>query len=144
MTNLQNNKTKVLIAYCYNKPFGPYSLPVKFQNILCENYTRKLNLIFGPGIGEPIFSKNFFALKSMIKDSKKNSGIVMLSLYMLPAVKKKRLEIFNLALNSYTELHFVFENISLKNKKDISKIESIFFFKKFTKKSRSVFNNLKK
>jgi sporadic carbohydrate cluster protein (TIGR04323 family) len=80
---------KALIAYCYNKSFGPYSIPVKFQNIICRDYVQKLNLIFGPGQGEPIFSKNFFTLKSMIKEGKKNYGIVMLSLYMLPKKKKK-------------------------------------------------------
>ena len=45
---------KALIAYCYNKSFGPYSIPVKFQNVICRDYVQKLNLIFGPGQGEPI------------------------------------------------------------------------------------------
>ena len=45
---LQNKKIKALAGYCHNKPFGPYSLPVKFQNIINAKYAYKKNLIYGP------------------------------------------------------------------------------------------------
>ena len=48
--SLQNKKIKSLLGYCHNKSFGPYSLPVKFQNIICANYANKLKLIYGPGL----------------------------------------------------------------------------------------------
>lgn len=142
--SLQNKKIKSLLGYCHNKSFGPYSLPVKFQNIVCANYTNKLNLIFGPGLGEPIFSKNHLQLKSMIKTKDVTSGIVMLSFYMLPKTSKKRLVIFNLALKNNKELHFVIENISFKKKTDVKKIEQLFLLKNFTDKSNDIFNSLNK
>ena len=89
---MQNKKIKSLLGYCMNVPFGPYSLPVKFQNVICANYAKKKNLIYGPGSGEPIFSKNNLLLESMIKYKNKENGIVMLSFYMLPNKKKKKNE----------------------------------------------------
>ena len=140
--NLQNKKIKSLLGYCHNKSFGPYSLPVKFQNIICANYVNKLNLIYGPGLGEPIFSKNHLQLKSMIKSKDATSGVVMLSFYMLPENSKKRLEIFNLTLKNKKELHFVIENISFKRRSDIKEIEQLFLLKNFTDKSEDIFNCL--
>ena len=142
--SLQNKRVKSLLGYCHNKPFGPYSLPVKFQNIVCANYTNKLNLIYGPGLGEPIFSKNHLQLKSMIKNMDKSTGIVMLSFYMLPKTKNKRLEIFNLAITNNKELHFVIENIALKKKQDIYKIEQLLLLKNFTEESDKIFTSLRK
>tara|TARA_B100001564_G_C20342062_1_gene534992 strand:- start:140 stop:571 length:432 start_codon:yes stop_codon:yes gene_type:complete len=142
--SLQNKKVKSLLGYCHNKSFGPYSLPVKFQNIICANYANKLKLIYGPGLGEPIFSKNHLQLKSMIKTKDTSSGIVMLSFYMMPKSKMKRLELFNLAFKFKKEIHFVIENMFFKNRNDIKKIEQIFLLNKFTKNSDLIFNSLKK
>ena len=141
---LQNKKIKALLGYCHNKSFGPYSLPVKFQNIICANYTKHKGLIYGPGLGEPIFSKNHIQLRSMIKDGNKFNGIVMLSFYMLPKIKKKRKEIFDLAIRNHKEIHFVIENLVFQNLKDIKKIEDIFSYQKFTQNSEMIFEKLKK
>ena len=140
----QNKKIKALLGYCYNKSFGPYSIPVKFQNIICQNYANKLKLTYGPGSGEPIFSKNHYQLRSMLQDTNQSNGIVMLSFYMMPKSKEKRNNLFKLALNNKKELHFVIEDIKFKNKKDIKKIEDLFLFRKFTSDGEIIFNNLKK
>lgn len=140
----QNKKIKALLGYCHNKSFGPYSLPVKFQNIICANYAYKKNLIYGPGLGEPIFSKNHFQLRSMIEEKNSRDGIVMLSYYMLPKTKEKRYDIFKLAIKNKKEIHFVIENIVFKSKEDIKKIEDLFSYQKFTEKSELIFKKLKK
>ena len=140
----QSKKIKALLGYCHNKSFGPYSLPVKFQNIICANYAYKKNLIYGPGSGEPIFSKNHFQLRSMIEEKNSRDGIVMLSFYMLPKTKKKRYDVFEIAIKNKKEMHFVIENIIFKSKEDIKKIEDLFSYQKFTEKSELIFKRLKK
>ena len=140
----QNKKIKALVGYCHNKSFGPYSLPVKFQNIISANYAYKKNLIYGPGQGEPIFSKNHLQLKSMIRGPYNLNGIVMLSFYMLPKSKQKRYEIFKLAIKKKREIHFIIEDIILRDNKDIKRIEELFSYQKFTENSESIFKKLKK
>jgi sporadic carbohydrate cluster protein (TIGR04323 family) len=134
-------KINTLLGYAWNRSFGPYSLPVKHQNLLCKDYTTQKKLIYGPAQGEPIFCSNHIQLRTMILDLNKNEGIVMLSMYMLPKEEGKRLQIYNMILKKKTELHFVIENNFFKSKKDM-RIEEILKYLSITKQIEKIFEKL--
>ena len=60
----------------------------------------------------------------------------LLSIYSLPHNEKQREEIYKLLLKKRKQFHFVFEEKSLKTKKDINEVEELFMFNNsfFTKK----------
>lgn len=134
---------KVLQGYAWNKSFGPYSLPVKFQNQLCKLYSNQNSYIYAPAQGEPIIS-SVFQLKSMLNEIKKNEEIVMLSMYMLPKVKNERKKIYNIVLKKKTKLHFVIENKIFSGTGSETEFENYFNYLNFIKDSNFLFKLLKK
>ena len=88
-------KQNLLKSYVTNKRFGPYYLPVRFQNKLLRQYCEEKNKIFSLSTGEITFGDSYIQLRSLIKDIKKNEGIVFISAYVLPKDAQFRNEIIN-------------------------------------------------
>ena len=65
--NSKNNKDKILRGYVQNNKFGPYCLPVTFQNKLLKQYCDEKDKIFALPQGEIVFSKNYIQLRSLIE-----------------------------------------------------------------------------
>jgi sporadic carbohydrate cluster protein (TIGR04323 family) len=93
---LLHNKI-LLKTYVTNKKFGPYYLPVRFQNKLLKQYCDENNLAFSLPAGEIIFGDSFVQLRSLIKNTEKNEGLLFISAHVFPKETKLRNEIiFNL------------------------------------------------
>jgi len=125
-------KKNLLKPYVTNKRFGPYYLPVRFQNKLLKEYCEEKNKIFSLPTGEITFGDSYIQLRSLIKDIKKNEGLLFISAYMLPKDTKFRNEIINYISKKKIECHFIFENLILKSINDYKKINNFFKLKKFT------------
>lgn len=125
-------KTNLLKPYVTNKRFGPYYLPVRFQNKLLRQYCEEKNKIFSLPTGEITFGDSYIQLRSLIKDIKKNEGLLFISTYILPNDNKFRNEIINNISKKKIECHFIFENLICKSKNDFKKINIFFKLRKFT------------
>ena len=125
-------KKNLLKSYVTNKRFGPYYLPVRFQNKLLKQYCEEKDKTFSLSTGEITFGDSYIQLRSLIKDIKKNEGLVFISTYVLPKDNKFRNEILNYMSKKRIECHFIFENIILKSKNDYKKINSFFKLRNFT------------
>ena len=64
MNSKSKKKNQTLRGYVQNTNFGPYSLPVPFQNKLLKQYCEEKNKKFALPQGEVVFTKNHFQLKS--------------------------------------------------------------------------------
>ncbi len=138
---MKNNK--VLRGYVQNANFGPYSLPVSFQNKLLKQYCEEKNRKFALPQGEVIFSKNNIQLKSLIKKIKSKEGLIMMSIYMLPYSKLNRTKIYKDIIKKKIECHFLIENIIAKTRNDFIKIDNIFKLSNYQKNSIKIFNSIK-
>jgi sporadic carbohydrate cluster protein (TIGR04323 family) len=125
-------KMNLLKPYVTNKRFGPYYLPVRFQNKLLRQYCEEKNKIFSLPTGEITFGDSYIQLRSLIKDIKKNEGLLFISTYILPKDNKFRNEIINIILKKNIECHFIFENLICKSKNDFKKINVFFKLRNFT------------
>ena len=88
-------KKNILRSYVTNRKFGPYYLPVRFQNKLLKQYCEEKNKIFTLSTGEIVFGDSYIQLRSLIKDINKNEGLVLISTYVLPKDTKFRNEIID-------------------------------------------------
>ena len=142
--NSKNNKNKILRGYVQNNKFGPYCLPVAFQNKLLKQYCDEKDKFFALPQGEIVFSKNYIQLRSLIEKLKKNEGIVMMSIFMLPEKSEDRDKILINLIKNKTECHFLFENIIAKGQKEYQKINNIIKLNSFQKDSTKIFKKIKK
>ena len=142
--NYKNNKDKILRGYVQNNKFGPYCLPVTFQNKLLKQYCDEKDKIFALPQGEIVFSKNYIQLRSLIEKLRKNEGIIMMSIFMLPEKNKDRDKILVKLIKKRIECHFLFENIVVKNQKEYQKIDNIIKLNSFQKDSAKIFRKIKK
>ena len=124
-----NNK-KIFKTYVKNQRFGPYYIPVRFQNQLLKKYCEDKNMIFALSIGEITFSETHIQLRSLLDSLKKNQGILFMSVYVLPTNKNIFENIIKIILKKKIECHFLIENIIIKNKNDIKKLHNFFKLKK--------------
>lgn len=125
-------KKDLLKCYVTNKRFGPYYLPVRFQNKLLRQYCEEKNKIFSLSTGEITFGDSYIQLRSLIKDIKKNEGLVFISTYVLPKDTKFRNQIINYLSKKKVECHFIFENLICKSRNDFKKINNFFKLRVFT------------
>lgn len=112
-------------GYCTHNKFGEYKIPVPAQNIIYRDYVLKNNLHFKLSVSELFIKGSYITLYSLLKELNSLEGILMCSYLMLPKDTKKRNQIFNLVLESNSQLHFVLENFVLRNQYDINKLEKI-------------------
>jgi len=125
-------KKDLLKSYVTNKRFGPYYLPVRFQNKLLRQYCEEKNKIFSLSIGEITFGDSYIQLRSLMRGIKKNEGLVFISTYVLPKDTQFRNEIINYLSKKKIECHFIFENLICKSKNDFKKINNFFKLRNFT------------
>lgn len=125
-------KKNLLKSYVTNKRFGPYYLPVRFQNKLLRQYCEEKNKIFSLSTGEITFGDSYIQLRSLIKNVKKDEGLVFISAYIFPKDAPFRNEIINYLSKKEIECHFIFENLVCKTKNDYKKINNFFKLRKFT------------
>jgi sporadic carbohydrate cluster protein (TIGR04323 family) len=125
-------KKNLLKSYVTNKRFGPYYLPVRFQNKLLKQYCEEKNKTFSLSTGEITFGDSYIQLRSLIKVIKKNEGLVFISAYVLPKDAQFRNEIINYLSKKKIECHFIFENLICKSNNDFKKINHFFKLRNFT------------
>ena len=125
-------KKNILRSYVTNRKFGPYYLPVRFQNKLLKQYCEEKNKIFSLSTGEITFGDSYIQLRSLIKDLKKNEALVFISTYVLPKDTQFRNEIINYLSKKKIECHFIFENLICKSNNDFKQINNFFKLRNFT------------
>ena len=131
MKKSRDNKAKKFFTYVQNKKFGDYYIPARFQYTILRDYYKKINQNFILPQGEPVFTKTGIRLRTIIDNLRKNDGLVLLSIYMLPEDSRIRLEIYKKLLHKKIETHFIFENIIARNSNDFKKINNFYKLNKF-------------
>ena len=112
-------------GYCTHNAFGDYKMPVPAQNIIYRDYANKNILDLKLSVNELFFPNCFLQLFGLINELDNLDGILMCSRYMLPNEPNKREMIFKKIVESNAELHFVLENVIIKNEDDIFAFENL-------------------
>ncbi len=129
-------KKRVFAGYINLKPINGVIFPSYAQNQMNKKYIiEKLNGEFFLSTNENTYGTNNIVLKSLLEE-KRIKGICMLSTFHLPDDLDSRYLIYKLAQKNKKEIHFVFEETSILNSKNIENIEQHLIFNQqfFTKK----------
>ena len=118
-------------------------MPVPAQNILYREYANKHRLYFKLSINELFFPNSYLHLFSLLDELDELEGVLMCSIFMLPADVLSRQKVYSRFLDSNCELHFVLESIIIRNAEDVEELEEIFQLKK-AMEGYSLINNLNK
>jgi sporadic carbohydrate cluster protein (TIGR04323 family) len=120
---------KTFAGYINLKPINGVIFPSYAQNQMNKDFiVNKLQGQFFLATNENTYGKNNIVLISLIKE-KVISGIVIISTFSLPDSYEDRLNIYNLTIKYKKKLFFIFEELTLKNKKDISTIEDSLIYR---------------
>ena len=131
---------KTFAGYINLKPINGVIFPSYAQNQINKEFiVNKLKGQFFLATNENTYGSNNIVLVSLLKE-KSIKGVVIISVFSLPDNFQDRKNIYNICLKNKKEIHFIFEELILKKKKDIEKIEDSFIFNNefFTKKKSSI------
>ena len=128
MKNLKKN-SKGYRGYIFSRKIKGLMIPQKVQNLVIRDYAHRKKLFFKLSKVEYSFTKSYLMLKSLVKEIKYLNGLIFYSLNLLPEKKIERISFLNQILKNKKQIHFALEEIVIKNKKELQKIEDIFFVK---------------
>ena len=138
---------KKFAGYINLKNLNGILFPSSIQNILMKEYIQnKLKSIFYLSPTEVMQAKFSITLKTLLSKETNVSGVVMLSSFYLPNDIQEREELFKIALKNKKEIHFIFDELIFKTKKDFKIIEDFLIFNNdfFTKTKKKLSNEEKK
>ena len=117
-------------GYVFSRPFMGERVPQSVQSLLIRDFCHKNNLNFNLHAVEYTMDNCFLVFESCLQELEIFDSIVLYSLFQLPEDDEKRKKYFDIVISKNKKLHFALENLSLKNKKSIDKIEEIWIIKK--------------
>jgi len=134
---------KTFAGYINLKPLNGIIYPSSQQNIIIKSYIEnELNGIFYLSPTEVLQAKFSITLNTLTSKDTKVSGIVMLSSFLLPDSFNQRQNFYKQLLNSKRTAHFIFDEIIIKTKKDVEKVENfIIFNSKYFTETKKKLNN---
>jgi len=121
---------KILKGYIFSRSFFNERVPQHIQNLVLRNYCQVNKLQYLLSATEYAMKESSLMLNKLIKELKDIDGLIFYSLFQLPENDTERQKIYRIVINLKKEIHFVVEDMKLKNKKDIKDIEQIILIKK--------------
>jgi len=133
-----------LKGYIFSRPFLGERVPQHIQNVVIRDYCTKNNIFFLMSATEYAIEKSYYILSELINNLENYDGIIFYSLFQLPVKKKERFQVYKNIIKKRKQLHFVVENLLIKNKEHIIEIEKIFLLKLQTLESKLCKNSIGK
>ena len=120
---------KKFAGYINLKPLNGVIYPSSIQNVMMKSFVEtNLNGIFYLSPTEILQAKYSITLQTLISNDTKVKGIVMLSSFLLSDNYKERQEIFRKLIDSKKFMYFILDELSIKNRNDIEKVEQFIIF----------------
>jgi sporadic carbohydrate cluster protein (TIGR04323 family) len=129
-----------LKGYIFSRPFFEERVPQNVQNIVLRDYCKKKNIEFLLSSTEYAMENSSLILREITEKYNLYDGIVFYSLLQMPISPDERKKLYNKTLLNKKQIHFVLENLIVKNKKDFSELEKIFIIKTLFYKNKKKSN----
>ena len=116
-------------GYINLNPLNGVIYPSSIQNILIKNFIETdLKGIFYLSPTEILQAKYSITLQTLISKETKVKGIVMLSSFLLTKNLSERKKIYTKLLKTKKHMYFILDELFIKNKSDIDKVEEFIIF----------------
>ena len=115
-----------LKGYIFSRPFFRERVPQNVQNIVLRDYCKKKNIEFLLSSTEYSMENSSLILTEITEKYNHYDGVIFYSLLQLPTNPKERKKFYKKTLSKKKQIHFVLENLIVKNRKDFIELEKIF------------------
>jgi|TARA_B100001059_G_C17459958_1_gene391649 sporadic carbohydrate cluster protein (TIGR04323 family) len=118
-------KFKKVKGYIFSREINGTIIPQKVQNLVIREYCKNKNYIYQLSSVEHKMKNTFHVLDEVLNSLSNVNGIVMYSIFQLPYDEKKRISVLGKLFKKSKFVSFAMENIVIKNKKDLKKLNSL-------------------
>jgi sporadic carbohydrate cluster protein (TIGR04323 family) len=112
-------------GYVTCREFGGLIIPVPVQSLLLRDYCQKKGFKYKLHLNENIFPQSYMVLEGIAENMADFEGLIMCSMYMLPKKATRREIIFKKIFKENASVHFVLEDIVIKNLEELAFTEEI-------------------
>jgi len=113
-------------GYIASRPVNGSRIPQHVQNLVIRDYAQRQGLRYLLSATELSPEGCFIVLQDVLSELDGIGGIILYSLFMLPADKSERQKIYDTLLGNTKTLHAAVENLTLQSEEDVVRFEEIF------------------
>lgn len=112
-------------GYVTCRPFGGLHIPVPVQALVMRDYCARNGFMYKLHVNENIFSHSYIVLEGAISELDMFEGLLATSIFMMPKNAKRRRDVYKRILDKNASLHFVLEDMVIREPADIEPVEEI-------------------
>jgi sporadic carbohydrate cluster protein (TIGR04323 family) len=112
-------------GYNGSRPYVGLDFPQNVQNFLIRNYCQKHNLTFLLSASEYKMTGCYMIFEEVLSGIDALEGIVLFTIFMLPASCERRQTIYKKILDAGCSLHGALEDIAIRSWDDVALVEDI-------------------
>ena len=110
-------------GYIGSRPVAGQSYPQKVQNLVIRDYAARLSLDLKLSVTEYAMRGCYMMLQDVLEELDRLDGVILFSLFMLPADATRRQAIYDRVLANRCALHAALEDLVLKDAGDVGRFE---------------------
>jgi sporadic carbohydrate cluster protein (TIGR04323 family) len=112
-------------GYIVSRPIRGSHFPQRVQNLVVRDYAQRRKLAFRLSVTEYAMAGCTMMFESLLGELPALDGVVLFSLFALPAQPERRLRAYATVLDAGKTLHAALENLVLASRDDIAAWEDI-------------------
>lgn len=116
-------------GYVFSRPFFGERVPQHVQNLVIREYCRQNGFNYLLSGTEYAMDGCHMVLQEIVQDIDNLAGIVMYSIFMLPANARRRRGVYDAVLAGGATLHGAVEGLSITSPGDAARIEELWLLK---------------
>jgi sporadic carbohydrate cluster protein (TIGR04323 family) len=118
-------------GYIASRPIRGERMPQQIQNLVIRDYAGRNDLVFKLSATEYAMPGCFMMLNAVMEELTTLDGVILFSMFMLPADQGARSAVYDQILGQKRELHAALENVSVRSVADIARFEDILLVDQF-------------
>ncbi|MBV8534574.1 MAG: sporadic carbohydrate cluster protein, TIGR04323 family [Alphaproteobacteria bacterium] len=124
-------------GYIGSRPYFGDRAPQHVQNLVIRDYCQRYKYQYLLSVTEYAMPGCYMMLEEAVREAPRLSGLVLYSLFMLPARRERRLDVYERLLGAGATLHGALEDLTVAGRGDIQRIEDIWRIKQLTHNNAS-------
>lgn len=114
-------------GYVFSRPISEHRVPQHIQNLVVRNYAQQNGLQFLLSATEYCMLDSHMMLEKVLGELDEIDGVILYSMFMLPANPDKRQAVFNKFAAHNAELHAAVEGLVVRSSADVEEWQRIFW-----------------
>jgi sporadic carbohydrate cluster protein (TIGR04323 family) len=122
-------------GYIASRPFFGERVPQHVQNLVIRDYCGRRGLRYLLSATEYAMPGSSMMLEAVLGELPGIDGIVLYSLFLLPADRKARLDVYRRVFAAGASLHGAVEDFPIRTEDDVRRAEDLWLLRQFLERS---------